>query len=100
MRKLALVLVSSFLAACGQGSTDQDVKARRSERLKSAQAEAAKPLAPRAQQVGNNELLTIDVTSADRFGYLERQRCYVWRDRELQAASISCPNSPEIVVNE
>ncbi len=50
------------------------------------------PLKPRLLQAGENQLLVIDVPSAGMDGfYVETQRCYVWRDAEFRAATMSCP---------
>jgi hypothetical protein len=70
---------------------------RTAERLKSearAKVKAASPITPRTVQVGQHQLLVIDVPSVELGIFIENQRCYVWRDAEFRVSSMSCPHQP------
>lgn len=100
MFRPALILAVGLLAACGKGPSEQERLANRSVRIERAQKIISKPIEPRVQKVGPNELVTVEVPSADRLGYIDSQRCYVWRDLEFRTASLSCPHAPELAPPE
>lgn len=95
MHRPALILALGLLAACGKGSSEQERQANREARKERAAAAVSKPIEPRVHKVGPNELVTVEVPSADSLGYVDIQRCYVWRDLELRTAALSCPHAPE-----
>ena len=41
---------------------------------------------PRTYRIDGNELKVIDLPVKDASGYLELQRCFVWRDAEFRTA--------------
>lgn len=93
--RLALLLaVSGCLGACDRDAEKESL-ARKSARLQSAaaaNAKAAAPIAPRTIQVGQHEMLVVDVPSVEFGAFISTQRCYVWRDTEFRVASMSCPH--------
>jgi len=66
-------------------------------------AEAPKVRKPAAERqhttvirdVGNNELIVLEVPTAGLVGLPETTNCFVWRDKEFKTASISC-TKPEL----
>lgn len=95
MRKIALLMMIGLLAGCGKEPSDEARLSNRAARIEKANAQVSKPVVPRVQQVGKNELLTVEIPSADHLGYIDTQRCYVWRDTEMRTAALSCPHQPE-----
>jgi hypothetical protein len=84
------------LVACGRDSEKSQID-HTAERLKSearAKAKAAAPITPRTVQVGQHQVLVIDVPSVELGIFIENQRCYVWRDAEFRVSSMSCPHQP------
>ncbi len=96
MRTATALIAVVCLGSSGKGPSEQERLANRTARIEKAQTAISKPLAHRVQQVGKNELLTVEIPSADHLGYIDTQRCYVWRDLEMRTASLSCPHPPEL----
>lgn len=89
-----LLAVFGCLGACDRDAGKESL-ARKSAQLKSAaaaNAKAAAPIAPRTIQVGQHEMLVVDVPSVEFGAFISTQRCYVWRDTEFRVASMSCPH--------
>ena len=90
MRKLWPAVLILLLAGC---SDDAPVKSGKTRAVRIAEAEAAvsKSPVPRTYQVGEHQLLVIEVPARDSRGFVENQRCFIWRDAEYKSASIQCP---------
>lgn len=88
------------VASCSNRDADKD--ARQAARVKRQQAALAKldgPLQQRSWKVGQHEVVQLDVPSADRFGFVEKRRCIVWRDAEYKTASLSCDSRDSINID-
>ena len=61
-------------------------------------AKLSAPPASRVLQVGNNQIVVIDMTLESGLGptLAAGQRCYVWRDAEYKTASLSCPQEESL----
>lgn len=68
------------------------------KRMEAADAILSKTPVPRSYRIDGNELKVIDVPIKDGSGYLDNQRCFVWRDAEFKSATLSCGQMPEIVL--
>ena len=104
--KIVLVLIACIgLAACyNNKSTAEESKVARELEQKKVKQEAnvalaiSKPLSPRMLQAGAHQLVVLDVpsvgvgSSVTMGWWIEKQRCYVWRDAEFKTATISCPS--------
>ena len=100
-RFLIATAALSCLVACDRDSEKRQV-ARTAERLKSeerAKATVAAPITPRTLQVGQHQVLVIDVPSVQFGTFIENQRCYVWRDAEFRVSSMSCPHQPAMALD-
>lgn len=91
-----LIPLSAILMGCWQSKPGDDHAERKAARIDRARAETQKPLNPNVQAVGSNQLLTLEIPVADASGFLEVQRCFIWRDMELKTAAMSCPGQTEI----
>ena len=86
MRYLVLTLA---LIGCTQEQPKANALKR--ERIEAAKAIAEKPPQPRTYMIQGNQLVVVEVASADR-GFVDMQKCYIWRDQEYKTSSISCPS--------
>lgn len=89
MRALIALLTVS-LAGCFSEPSKPSAGVR-AERKAAAAAEVAKTPIPRVYRYTDGELRILDVPTASKNGFLESNRCFIWRDMELKTASLSCP---------
>lgn len=99
MHKIWLIAAAAALLS---GCADDDIntaaarKAHQDKRQAKADAALSKTPVPRIYSLQGNQLQVIEVPVADSYGFVESQRCFVWRDQEFKQATISCPQPPEI----
>lgn len=96
---LSLVLLT--LAACDGGQADADRVAtakseRRAARSEAAEARLAKPPVPRTYSYPDGDLRVLEVPVKDGSGFVDVQRCFVWRDHEYRTATLSCGQMPDL----
>ena len=99
MRTIAVMLTAIAIAGCSDEAPKQSSREARAERIARAEAKVSVTPVPRTYNINGNQLLVLDVPVLDGPGHLEMQRCFVWRDSEMSAATISCPQPPEIMLN-
>ena len=89
-KKIAHWLVLLVVAGC---SPSEQTKANKikSERIESARAIAAQPPQPKTYAINGNQLVVVEVSSADG-RFVDKQKCFVWRDQEFKTSAISCPS--------
>ena len=94
---LALTL-SIALTACSNDSakTAQAGQDRRATRIAKAEERLSATPVPRTYTIQGNQLVVLDVPTRTTSGFVDSQRCFVWRDQEFKTATISCPQPPEI----
>lgn len=68
------------------------------ERAARAQEKLAVAPVPRTYPVGKSELLVVDVPVADGQNFVDRQRCFIYRDAEFKQSTMSCGQQPETLV--
>lgn len=91
----ALLVAVGVGIGCSEKKPDPQIKANEERRAARIQAKVAAQPVPRAYQINGNELLVVDILSEGEFrSSVDRQRCYIWRDKELKTSSISCPHAP------
>jgi hypothetical protein len=94
-----LAAVAVAVSACSDAPPSKESRqVRVQERLKKAEFTLGQTPQPRSYRFDGNELKVIDVPVADGSGFLENQRCFVWRDSEFRTATLSCPQAQEMVV--
>lgn len=90
MKTLSLCALAVSLAGCTENAPVKPVKTRAS-RVADAETVVSKTPVPRTYRINGNELLVIDVPTRDSLGFVENQKCFVWRDAEYKSASMQCP---------
>jgi hypothetical protein len=102
-RQQSVRLVLAAVAIASLGACDREPEKQRAAQLverhqaqAKAKLKADAPITPRALQVGNHELLVIEVPSVEFGSFVSSQRCYVWRDAEFRVATMSCPHEAAI----
>lgn len=100
MLKLWLIAIPALFAGCAD---DRPIAEARKERTQQRQAQAdaalSKTPVPRTYPVGQNQLQVIEVPVADGSGFVDVQRCFVWRDQEFKTATMSCGQQPDVLVS-
>lgn len=101
MRIAVLLFIYLSLAACSDGAprNSQTAKEKRAARIAKAEDLLSVTPVPRTYTVGGNQLIVLDVPTRNGYGFVDSQKCFVWRDHELNMASISCPQPAEISVD-
>lgn len=95
-------LPALLLAGCFAADTTATADARRARaEQRQARAEVAlgKTPVPRTHGIQGNQLLVIDTPVSDGSGFVENQRCFVWRDQEFKTATMSCPQQAEVLIS-
>ena len=93
--RVLLLLALPVLASCWQ-EEPRPSKASREKRIAQAQEILAKTPVPRTYRYGDGELMVLDIPSANGSGFVESQRCFIWRDTELKTSSLSCPGPSDL----
>jgi hypothetical protein len=92
MRYIALaVLALASLGACN----DKPPKQTKEQRAAEIKEKLAVLPAAREYTVNGHQLIVLSVP-IDQFGFIEYQRCFVWRDQEFKSASMQCQQPPEL----
>lgn len=90
--RLGAALLAVSLAACGPVEATSDTPAlKRAARVQQAQEMAAQPPKVTHHTLEHGELLVIETNVVAPGGFSDSQRCFLWRDKELGTASLSCP---------
>ncbi len=92
---LAVAAALVALAGCSESST-QSKQERRDARIQKAKAELAKGPEVRTYNIGADQLLVMETPVSDIYGFVDYQRCFVWRDSEFKIATISCAQKIEL----
>lgn len=93
MRALCLVVV--LLSGCFSEPEKPNAGVRKERQAKAAAAIAKTPT-PRTYRYTDGELRVLDVPSADKNGFMEAQRCFLWRDTEWKTSSLSCSGQADL----
>jgi hypothetical protein len=93
--RLALLCLALALPGCS-GDSKAPSHRTRAQRVQDAEVAVSKTPTPRTYRIDGNELVVLEFPVHDRFGRLDLQRCYVWRDAELRHASMSCGPTDDI----
>ena len=96
MRVLCL-LVAVGLAGCGDPAPSTTL-ARAAQRQERAEKALSTTPVPRSYRIDGNELKVIEVPVKDGSGFVDTQRCFVWRDAEFRSATLSCGQMPEVLL--
>ena len=100
-----MIKVWLIAAALLAGCADDDIntaaarKAHTEKRQAKAEAALSKTPVPRTYSIQGNQLQVLDIPVADSSGFVETQRCMVWRDAEFKTATMSCPQQAEVLIS-
>lgn len=97
MRLVLSLAVAALMGGCGDAEPAKP-KATRKQRLEAAEVQLGKTPQPRTYRYGDGELRVLEVPVSDGSGFVERQRCFLWRDEVLKTASISCGQMPDVLL--
>ena len=103
MRILILVFLVVLLAGCSDSPekpSRQSVLEKRAARIAKAEATVRITPTPRTYRFDGSELKVFDVPVRDSRGFVEAQRCFLWRDAEYRTSTLSCPaeqQEPEVL---
>lgn len=84
------------LVACSDAPAP--VKAARPDKALAVEAAMSQAPVPRTYRYTDGEMRVFEVP-VDSGGFLDRQRCVVWRDEVYKTASISCGQQPEVLLS-
>ncbi|MCY1167151.1 hypothetical protein D9M73_71080 [compost metagenome] len=101
MLKLWLIAIPALLAGCADDDISKAAarKATKDQRQTKADAALSKTPVPRTYPIGQNQLQVIEVPVADGSGFVDMQRCFVWRDTEFKTATMSCGQQPDVLLS-
>ena len=86
------VLAVALLLLLGCSPQEKPVTAKKAERIANAEAILRANPQPRSYDIKGNQLLVIDVPTSQGMGYVDSQKCFVWRDAEYKTTTMQCPN--------
>jgi hypothetical protein len=95
--RLPLLLAALLLVSCSQ-EAPRVANRTPAERAVLAEKKLAVPPVPRTYPVGQNELVVVDVPVADGQHFVDRQRCFIYRDAEFKQSTMSCGQQPDTLV--
>lgn len=93
-----ILLVAVVLAGCSDPVAQKPRKTQQ-ERSVDAEAQLSRTPEARTYRYDGNELKVIEVPVRDASGFVDIQRCFVWRDAEFRSAALSCGQQPEILLS-
>lgn len=101
MHKIWLIAVAALLAGCADDdiNTAAARKAHTEKRQAKAEAALSKTPVPRTYPVGQNQLQVVDVPVADSSGFVDIQRCFIFRDQEFKQSTMSCGQQPDVLIS-
>lgn len=95
--RVVLIGLVVVLAGCG----DEPAKPRRTpaERAEAAELKLQRTPIPRVYRYGDGELRVLEVPVKDTTGgFVDMQRCFLWRDEAFKTATLSCGQMPDAVL--
>lgn len=96
MLKFWSVVIVMLLAGCdGSPKVANRTPAERAAR---AEEKLSVPPVPRTYAVGDNQLVVVDVPVSDSEHFVDRQRCFIFRDTEFKQSTMSCGQQPDVVL--
>jgi hypothetical protein len=88
---LALPFVLASCSGDDPAARKQLLQERQAKREAKAQQVIERGPGVYTHQVERNQLLVLDVPVSED-GFVERQKCFVWRDAEYKSATMTCPS--------
>lgn len=94
------LIAAALLAGCADDdiNTAAARKAHTEKRQAKAEAALSKTPVPRTYSLQGNQLQVVEVPVADSSGFVDIQRCFIWRDQEFKQATMSCGQQPDVLI--
>lgn len=101
MQKILMIAVAALFAGCADDdiNTAMARKAHAEKRQAKAEAALSKTPVPRVYSLQGNQLQVIEVPVADASGFVEMQRCFIFRDQEFKQTTMSCGQQPDVLIS-
>jgi len=96
VRILLVLAITAVLGGCWASDVPAKPFRTKAQRLKDAEMAVSKTPVPRTYRLPSGELQVIDLPTADSSGWLNMQRCFLWRDLEFKQSSLSCEPPHEV----
>lgn len=102
MGTVAAALIASGVTGCGDSEQVRNQKdAVAVMKAKSMVSELLqRPPFVRTIQAGPGELIEVEFYVKGLGTMMEKRLCYIWRDKQFQNSSLSCPSSAELLAVE
>ena len=98
MRGWLILLVLGWLAGCGQAGGEVRPRKTLKERQEAAEVLLQRAPSPRTYRYADGELRVFEVPVRDGTGFVDQQRCFLWRDEVLKSSSLSCGQMPDVLI--
>lgn len=99
LKPLLLIAFALALLGCGQSAPSDSPRTAKKQRIEAAEAALNRSPDVRTYHLDGSELKSIEVPVKDSSGFVDSQRCFVWRDQEFKTATISCGQQPDILIS-
>lgn len=96
--RLLLWPIAFALVACSDAPAGKPPRTAM-DRQQATDAALSKTPEARSYRFDGNELKILEVPVRDASGFVDIQRCFVWRDQEFKSATISCGQMPEVLLS-
>lgn len=95
------LIAAALLAGCADDDINAAAarKAHAEKRQAKAEAALSKTPVPRVYSLQGNQLQVVEVPVADGSGFVDTQRCFIWRDQEFKQATMSCGQQPDVLIS-
>ena len=102
MHKIWLIAAAALLSGCADDdiNTAAARKAHQDKRQAKADAALSKTPVPRTYSMQGNQLQVVEVPVADKYGYVESKRCFIFRDQEFKQSTMSCGQQPDVLISQ
>lgn len=96
MLKFWSIVIVMVLVACD--NSPKPANRTPAERAARAEEKLSVPPVPRTYAVGDNQLVVVDVPVKDSEHFVDKQRCFIFRDTEFKQSTMSCGQQPDVVL--
>lgn len=96
--RVVLIGLVLLLAACGAAEAERPRRTTK-ERQEAAEVLLQRAPVPRTYRYAEGELRVLEVPVKDGSGFVDQQRCMLWRDEVFKTATLSCGQMPEVLLS-
>lgn len=96
--RVVLIGLVLLLAACGAAEAERPRRTTK-ERQEAAEVLLQRAPVPRVYRYAEGELRVLEVPVKDATGgFVDLQRCFLWRDTEFRSATVSCSYERDVLL--